>query len=60
MSLQFVDPLVSQISPEHFTSMCHEAFATIFDYIRQKGALSSFFVCGNATRQIEVMCKTKP
>lgn len=55
-----VDPLVSQISPEHFTDMCHDSFSTIFDYIRSKGVKSSFFVCGNATRQLEVMCKTKP
>lgn len=55
-----VDPLVSQISPDHFESMCHVAFKTIFDYIRAKGAYSSFFVCGNATRQIDVMCKTAP
>ncbi len=55
-----VDPLVSQISPDHFSVMCHEGFNKIFDYIRVKGALSSFFVCGNATKQIEVMCKTKP
>jgi uroporphyrinogen decarboxylase len=55
-----VDPLVSQISPDHFEAMCHESFKTIFDYIRAKGAASSFFVCGNATRQLEVMCKTEP
>ncbi|WP_105615358.1 uroporphyrinogen decarboxylase family protein [Vallitalea okinawensis] len=58
--IAIVDPLVSQISPEHFTSLCHESFSTIFSHIKMKGALSSFFVCGNATRQIEVMCKTKP
>jgi len=55
-----VDPLVSQISPEHFADTCHESFLTIFDYIRAKGAYSSFFVCGNATRQIDMMCKTGP
>lgn len=55
-----VDPLVSQISPEHFTSLCHDSFSTIFDYIKVKNTNSSFFVCGNATRQIEVMCKTSP
>lgn len=55
-----VDPLVSQISPDHFVAMCHDAFNTVFEYIRAKGAKSSFFVCGNATRQIEVMCKTNP
>ncbi len=55
-----VDPLVSQISPDHFTQACHTAFKTIFDYIRAKGLLSSFFVCGNASNQIDVMCKTGP
>lgn len=55
-----VDPLVSQISPEHFEGMCHEAFKTVYDYIRAKGKASSFFVCGNATRQLDVMCKTGP
>lgn len=55
-----VDPLVSQISPDHFTDACHTAFKTIFDYIRAKGLASSFFVCGNATRQLEVMCETGP
>ncbi|MFV0502949.1 MAG: uroporphyrinogen decarboxylase family protein [Lachnospirales bacterium] len=55
-----VDPLVSQISPEHFTTLLHESFETIFSYIRSKKAYSSFFVCGNAMRQIEVMCKSGP
>ncbi|PKM51968.1 MAG: uroporphyrinogen decarboxylase [Firmicutes bacterium HGW-Firmicutes-7] len=55
-----VDPLVSQISPDHFTSMCNDSFSTIFNYIHSKGVKSSFFVCGNATRQLEVMCNTKP
>lgn len=55
-----VDPLVSQISPDHFDLMCHDAFKSVFDYIRAKGKKSSFFVCGNATRQMEVMCKTGP
>ena len=40
--------------------MLHEGFKNVFDHIREKGAFSSFFVCGNATRQIDVMCKTGP
>jgi uroporphyrinogen decarboxylase len=55
-----VDPLVSQISPKHFESMLSDSFKAIFDYIRSKGVFSSFFVCGNATRQIRVMCDTHP
>lgn len=55
-----VDPLVSQVSPDHFSSILSESFTAVFDYIRNKGAFSSFFVCGNATGQMEGMCKTNP
>ena len=55
-----VDPLVSQIAPESFDAMLAESFKAVFDYIRSRGAFSSFFVCGNATPQLEVMCKTYP
>jgi uroporphyrinogen decarboxylase len=55
-----VDPLVSQISPKHFESMLSESFTAVFDYVRSKGVYSSFFVCGNAARQIKVMCETHP
>ena len=55
-----VDPLISQISSDHFEEFMSEPFTALFDHIRGKGALSSFFVCGDATRNIEVMCKTGP
>ena len=55
-----VDPLVSQISPKHFEAMLSESFAAVFDFVKSKGVYSSFFVCGNATRQIKVMCDTRP
>ncbi|MGM0432016.1 MAG: uroporphyrinogen decarboxylase family protein [Spirochaetota bacterium] len=55
-----VDPLISQISPDHFKEFMHTPFTALFDHIRSKGAYSSFFVCGNATRNIEPMCKTGP
>jgi uroporphyrinogen decarboxylase len=55
-----VDPLVSQISPDHFTEFIDGPFSAVFDTIRAGGALSSFFVCGNATANIAPMCKTKP
>lgn len=58
--IAIVDPLVSQISSDHFIEFLHEPYAELFRYIREKGALSSFFVCGDATRNIEVMCKTEP
>lgn len=55
-----VDPLVSQVSPKHIDKMLSEGFRAIFDYIRAKNVYSSFFVCGNATKQIDEMCKTGP
>jgi len=55
-----VDPLVSQISAAHFEEFFAEPFKELFDFIREKGAFSSFFVCGNATRNIDVMCQTGP
>lgn len=55
-----VDPLVSQISVNHFSQFLHEPFSELFAHIRLLGAFSSFFVCGDATRNIEVMCKTTP
>lgn len=55
-----VDPLVSQISPKHFKEYLSDAYTRLFDYIRQKGLQSSFFVCGNALRNIDVMCETMP
>lgn len=55
-----VDPLVSQVSPSHFEEMLSKGFTKVFDHIREKGSISSFFVCGNATQQMKVMCDTHP
>ena len=58
--IAIVDPLVSQISVSHFEQFLNESFTELFSHIRQNGAFSSFFVCGDATRNIEPMCKTNP
>ena len=55
-----VDPLISQISVRHFEEFMSPVFTDLFDHIRAAGAYSAFFVCGDATRNIEVMCKTGP
>ncbi len=55
-----VDPLISQISPKHIQSICGDSFKALYDFIRSKGAFSSFFVCGNATGQLDTMCQTGP
>lgn len=55
-----VDPLVSQVSPRHFKNFLMGPYREIFEVIRQAGVYSSFFVCGDATKNIEVMCQTAP
>ena len=55
-----VDPLISQISTDHFEEFMLRAVydRSVRPHSSEKGAYSSFFVCGDATRNIEVMCKT--
>lgn len=53
-----VDPMVSQISADHFTQFVATPLDRVFARVRQKGAVSSLFVCGNATRNLEAMCAT--
>ena len=55
-----VDPLVSQVSPRHFKNFLLQPYFTIFTTLRQIGVYSSFFVCGDATKNIEVMCQSYP
>lgn len=55
-----VDPLVSQISSDHFEEFLAAPYTEIFAQIKKMGAYSSFFVCGDATRNVESMCKTGP
>ncbi len=58
--IALVDPLISQISADDFDQYMIEPYTEIFNHIREKGSFSSFFVCGDASRNIEGMCKTKP
>ncbi len=55
-----VDPMVSQIGTKEFEQFVSEESTGIFDHIRSKGALSSFFVCGDAGHNIESMCNCRP
>ena len=55
-----VDPVVSQISAKHFKEFLLDGYTRLFDHIRSKGVFSAFFVCGDATRNIEIMCHSKP
>ncbi len=55
-----VDPMTSQIDPGSFEMFVHQPAQAIFDFIRSKGKMSSFFVCGHAQQNIESMCATGP
>ncbi|MFW5991780.1 MAG: uroporphyrinogen decarboxylase family protein [Halanaerobiaceae bacterium] len=55
-----VDPMVSQISPDHLSQFLKKSYTGLFECIRERGAISSFFVCGNAANNIEEMCLTEP
>ncbi len=53
-----VDPMTSQISPAHFEEFVAPYVNDIFTHIRRRKAYSSLFVCGDATRNLEPMCRT--
>ncbi len=55
-----VDPLISQISSDHFDEFMAEVYTDLFKFIKENKTYSAFFVCGDATRNIENMCKTCP
>lgn len=53
-----VDPMTSQINHEHFRDFCTPHLNHVFDSVREMGGYSSLFVCGDASRNLEVMSKT--
>lgn len=55
-----VDPLVSQISPDMFKTFLDEPYSKYFARLKEANVPSCFFVCGDATKNIEPMCITKP
>jgi MtaA/CmuA family methyltransferase len=58
--IAMVDPMTSQIDPETFETFVTPFVSRIFEFIRQKGKLSSFFVCGHAQQNIKAMCNCRP
>ena len=53
-----VDPMTSQISPAHFEQFVTPFMNKVFDHIRNRNGISSIFVCGDVTRNLEVMTQT--
>ncbi|EKD31779.1 MAG: Uroporphyrinogen decarboxylase superfamily [uncultured bacterium] len=58
--IAIVDPMTSQIDPFSFESFVSKPVSGIFEHIREKGALSSFFVCGQAEHNLELMAACRP
>ncbi|HHU63430.1 MAG TPA: uroporphyrinogen decarboxylase [Clostridiales bacterium] len=55
-----VDPMTSQISPIQFLEFVTPECTALFEHVRRQGRLSSFFVCGHALKNLEVMCDCRP
>jgi len=55
-----VDPMTSQIDPASFETFVSPYARRIFEYVRIRKKYSSFFVCGHAQQNIEVMCDCRP
>ena len=55
-----VDPLISQISPDSFEEFMMKPYKKVFSHLRDKGVFSSFFVCGDATKNLDVMSQSGP
>jgi MtaA/CmuA family methyltransferase len=55
-----VDPMTSQIGPDQFSQFITSPVKQLFEHIRRLGGLGSFFVCGYAQQNIEVMCDCEP
>ena len=55
-----VDPMTSQIAPKHFEAFVSPYVKPVIDEVRGKGGIVTLFCCGNATKNIELMMKSKP
>ena len=55
-----VDPMTSQIGPAQFYEFVTPHMAPVFEHIRSRGSLSSFFVCGHAEQNLGPMCECGP
>lgn len=58
--VSLVDPMTSQIGPDAFRQFITLSAKGFFDHVRSQKTLSSFFVCGDAQKNVEAMCETGP
>jgi uroporphyrinogen decarboxylase len=52
--------MTSQISPSNFEEFVAPYCTNIYNYVRSRDKAVSLFVCGDATNNIESMCKSGP
>ena len=55
-----VDPMTSQISPKHYKRYVSSYTLDLHRYIKEIGLMVTNFCCGDATKNIELMCQTEP
>jgi len=55
-----VDPVVSQISPRHLERFLLQPYQKIFQSLRSRQVFSSIFVCGDATKNLDLLCQSGP
>jgi len=55
-----VDPVVSQISPRHMERFLLNPYKEIFQSLRSQKVFSSIFVCGDATKNLDLLCQSGP
>ena len=58
--IAIVDPVVSQISPRHLESFLLNPYKEIFQSLRSQKVFSSIFVCGDATKNLDLLCQSGP
>lgn len=52
-----VDPMTSQISPRHFKKFVKPYVTDLNQYVHSLGAKVTMFCCGDATKNLELMCQ---
>lgn len=55
-----VDPMVTQISPDHFEEFVSPYLKDLNSYIKELGLKVTTFCCGDATKCLELMCQAEP
>ncbi len=58
--ISMVDPMTSQISPDAFREYVSPYASRFFQHVKDSGVYASFFVCGDAQKNVEAMCETGP